>query len=119
VKNPEEIAAACRTFMERAGHYYKNWDESEKKWEGEDGGHHPELEKLEKSRAWPTWRTSPSSPTPSASRRAPPAEELRRPDQPRHQVLAVPLRFLNLGYAAYVLLLDFVQKLLPSIRRSA
>jgi pyruvate,water dikinase len=73
VKDGAEIGSRVPNFMERAGYYYKNWDALEAKWKVKMEATIKELEDLK-------------------IQGLPPDQELRRPDQPRHQVLAVPLR---------------------------
>ncbi len=60
--------------------------------EGEDGSHHPRAGGAAHPAAGRDGGHEGRHRRPRRVRGLPPAEELRRPDQPRHQVLAVPLR---------------------------
>lgn len=115
VKDGDEIGSRVPHFMERAGHYYKHWDDLEAKWKQKMEATIRELEKLELPRL-------------------PDMEELNvvidalGESKGFHLLKAYDdlinlgikcwqyhFEFLNLGYAAYVFFLDFVQKLFPSI----
>ncbi|MCC6611555.1 MAG: PEP-utilizing enzyme, mobile region [Burkholderiales bacterium] len=115
VKNPADIEARAPHFMERAGYYYKNWDALEEKWKQKMKNTIAELQGL-------------SIPT------LPEMEDLRvvteglGESKGFHLIKAYDdlinlgikcwqyhFEFLNLGYAAYVFFLDFVQKQFPSI----
>ena len=115
VKDGAEIGSRVPNFTERASYYYKNWDALEAKWKVKMEATIREL------------------------------ETLRIPDLPDMEDLSVVtdavgessgyhllknyddlinlglkcwqyhFEFLNLGYAAYVFFLDFVQKLFPSM----
>lgn len=115
VMDPEEIGSRVPNFMERAGYYYKNWNELEAKWEEKMKRIIKEVEDL---------------PIP----RLPDLEDIsvvtdgvgestgfhliRAYDDLINlgiQCWQYHFEFLNLGYAAYVFFLDFVQKLFPSV----
>jgi pyruvate,water dikinase len=115
VKNPEEIGKRVPHFMERAGHYFKNWDALEAKWKVKMEATIRELEALE----IPTLGDM---------------EELRVVTDAVGESKGYHLlknyddlinlgikcwqyhfEFLNLGYAAYVFFLDFMQKQFPSM----
>ncbi len=115
VKDPEEIGRRVPNFMERAGYYYKNWDALEAKWKVKTEATIKELEELQIPHL-------------------PELEELSvvtdavGESKGYHLIKAYDdlinlgikcwqyhFEFLNLGYAAYVFFLDFVQKQFPSI----
>ena len=115
IKDGEEIGRRVPHFMERAGHYYKNWDALEDKWKAKMEATIRELEALQ---------------LPALHE----MEELRVVLEGEGESSGFKLlkayddlinlgircwqyhfEFLNLGYAAYVFFLDFVQKLFPSI----
>jgi pyruvate,water dikinase len=115
VKDPEEIGSRVPNFMERAGYYYKNWDELEAKWKVKIEATIKEIEALQISRL-------------------PDLEDISvvmdavGESKGYHLIKAYDdlinlgikcwqyhFEFLNLGYAAYVFFLDFVQKQFPSI----
>jgi len=114
VKDPEEIARRVPNFMERAGFYYKNWDGLEAKWKVKMEATIRDLESLE----------IPGLPD---------LEDIRvvteaTGESKGYQLLKnyddlinlgikcwqYHFEFLNLGYAAYVFFLDFMQKQFPS-----
>ncbi|HMM54000.1 MAG TPA: PEP-utilizing enzyme [Candidatus Desulfobacillus sp.] len=115
VKNPEEIGQRAPHFMERAGFYYKNWDELEKKWKVKMEATIRDLEKLE----------IPSLPDMEdksvvfdAIGESKGYHLLKAYDDLINlgiKCWQYHFEFLNLGYAAYVFFLDFAQKLFPSI----
>jgi len=115
VTDPEEIGRRVPNFTERAGHYYKNWDELEARWKVKIEATIKELEELQ----------IPSLPE---------LEDLSvvtgavGESKGFHLIKAYDdlinlgikcwqyhFEFLNLGYAAYVFFLDFMQKQFPSI----
>ncbi len=115
VTDEAEISNRVAHFMERAGYYYKNWDELEAKWKVKMEATIRELEALQ-------------IPT------LPEMEELGvvtgaiGESQGYHllknyddlinlgiKCYQYHFEFLNIGYGAYVIFLDFVQKLFPSI----
>src|SRR5574340_1402083 len=115
VKDPKEIEARVPQFMERAGYYYKNWDALEEKWKKKMEATIKELEALQ----------IPSLPELEAMSVV---TEATGESKGFHLLKAYDdlinlgircwqyhFEFLNLGYAAYVFFLDFVQKLFPSI----
>jgi len=115
VKNPEEIGSRVPHFMERAGHYYKNWDELEKKWKVKMEATIRELEKLEIPRLADMEDISVVTDAIGESKGY---HLLKNYDDLINlgiKCWQYHFEFLNLGYAAYVFFLDFVQKLFPSI----
>lgn len=115
VKNPEEIGSRVPHFMERAGHYYKNWDELEKKWKVKMEATIRELEKMEIPRL-PDMEDK--SVVFDAIGESKGFHLLKAYDDLINlgiKCWQYHFEFLNLGYAAYVFFLDFVQKLFPSI----
>jgi pyruvate,water dikinase len=115
VKDPEEIGSRVPNFMERAGHYYKNWDELEAKWKVKMEAtikevvdlqlpHLPDLEDL--------------SVVTDAVGESKGFQLIKAYDDLINlgiKCWQYHFEFLNLGYAAYVFFLDFVQKQFPSI----
>ncbi len=115
VTDPEEIGRRVPNFTERAGYYYKNWDRLEAKWKVKIEATIKELTDLQIPRL-------------------PELEDLSvviegvGESEGYHLIKAYDdlinlgikcwqyhFEFLNLGYAAYVFFLDFVQKQFPSI----
>jgi len=115
VKDPEEIGRRVPNFMERAGYYYKNWDELEAKWKVKMEAtiqevvdlqipHLPDLEEL--------------SVVTDAIGESKGYQLIKAYDDLINlgiKCWQYHFEFLNLGYAAYVFFLDFVQKQFPSI----
>ena len=115
VKNPEEIGSRVPHFMERAGHYYKNWDALEAKWKVKMEATIRELEKLEIPRLADMEDISVVTDAIGESKGY---HLLKNYDDLINlgiKCWQYHFEFLNLGYAAYVFFLDFVQKLFPSI----
>ncbi len=115
VTDPEEIGKRIPNFQERAGYYYKNWDELEARWKVKTEATIKELADLQIPRL-------------------PELEDLSvvtdavGESKGYHLIKAYDdlinlgikcwqyhFEFLNLGYAAYVFFLDFAQKQFPSI----
>ena len=115
VKDPEEIGKRVPHFMERAGHYYKNWDELEKKWKTKMEATIRELEKLQIPRLA---EMEDIAVVTGAMGESQGYHLLKNYDDLINlgiKCWQYHFEFLNLGYAAYVFFLDFVQKLFPSI----
>ena len=115
VKNPEEIGSRVPHFMERAGHYYKNWDALEAKWKVKMEATIRELENL-KIPALPEMEDL--SVVTEALGESSGFHLLKAYDDLINlgiKCWQYHFEFLNLGYAAYVFFLDFVQKQFPSI----
>jgi len=115
VADPKEIEARVPNFMERAGYYYKNWDALEEKWKQKMKNTIDELAALQ----------IPQLPEMEDIRVV---TEALGESKGFHLIKAYDdlinlgircwqyhFEFLNLGYAAYVFFLDFVQKQFPSI----
>ena len=115
VKDPAEIGSRVPNFMERAGYYYKNWDALEAKWKVKMEGtikevvdlqipHLPDLEDI--------------SVVTDAIGESKGFQLIKAYDDLINlgiKCWQYHFEFLNLGYAAYVFFLDFVQKQFPSI----
>ena len=115
VKNPEEIGSRVPHFMERAGHYYKNWDALEAKWKVKMEATIRELEAIEIPRLADMEDISVVMDALGESKGY---HLLKNYDDLINlgiKCWQYHFEFLNLGYAAYVFFLDFVQKLFPSI----
>jgi pyruvate, water dikinase len=114
VMNPEEIGSRVPNFMERAGHYYKNWNELEAQWEVKMRGIIKQIEDL----PIPTLPDLEDiSVVTSGLGESKGFHLLKAYDDLINlgiQCWQYHFEFLNLGYAAYVFFLDFVQKLFPS-----
>ena len=115
VKDVEEIGRRVPNFMERAGYYYKNWDTLEAKWKLKmeatikelEAVHIPQLPELEDI-----------SVVTEASGESEGYHLIKAYDDLINlgiKCWQYHFEFLNLGYAAYVFFLDFVQKQFPSI----
>jgi pyruvate,water dikinase len=115
VKDPEEIGRRVPNFMERAGYYYKNWDELEARWKVKTEATIKELEALRIPRL-------PDLEDLSVVTDAVGESEGYHLIKAYDDLINLGIKcwqyhfeFLNLGYAAYVFFLDFVQKQFPSI----
>ena len=115
VKDPEEIGKRVPHFMERAGYYFKNWDALEAKWTVKMEAAIHELETL-KIPKLPEMEEM--SVVTDAIGESQGYHLLKNYDDLINlgiKCWQYHFEFLNLGYAAYVFFLDFVQKLFPSI----
>jgi pyruvate,water dikinase len=115
VMDPAEIGSRVPNFMERAGYYYKNWDELEAKWKIKMEAtikevvelHIPHLPDLEDI-----------SVVTDAIGESKGYQLIKAYDDLINlgiKCWQYHFEFLNLGYAAYVFFMDFVQKQFPSI----
>ncbi len=115
VKDGAEIGSRVPHFTERAGYYYKNWDELEAKWKVKMEATIRELEALR----IPTLpEMEDMSVVTDAVGESRGYHLLKNYDDLINLGLKCwqyHFEFLNLGYAAYVFFLDFVQKLFPSM----
>lgn len=115
VKDPEEIGKRVPHFMERAGFYFKNWDALEARWKVKMEATIRELEALR-------------IPTLAEMEDLRVVTDAVGESQGYHllknydDLINLGLKcwqyhfeFLNLGYAAYVFFLDFMQKQFPSM----
>ena len=115
VMDPEEIGRRVPNFMERAGYYYKNWDALEAKWKLKMEATIRELEALQIPRLADMEEMSVVTDALGESQGY---HLLKNYDDLINlgiKCWQYHFEFLNLGYAAYVFFLDFVQKLFPSI----
>lgn len=115
VTNPDEIGSRVPHFMERAGHYYKNWDQLEAKWKLKMEATIRELETLEIPRLGEMEELKVITDAIGESRGY---HLLKAYDDLINlgiKCWQYHFEFLNLGYAAYVFFLDFAQQLFPSI----
>ena len=115
VKDGNEIGSRVPHFMERAGHYYKNWDALEAKWKVKMEATIRELEALQIPRL-PDMEDM--SVVTEALGESKGYHLLKSYDDLINlgiKCWQYHFEFLNLGYAAYVFFLDFAQKLFPNI----
>ncbi len=115
VKDPNEVGSRVPHFMERGGHYFKNWDALEAKWKVKLEATIRELEAL-KIPTLPEMEAL--SVVTDAVGESQGYHLLKNYDDLINLGLKCwqyHFEFLNLGYAAYVFFLDFVQKLFPSM----
>jgi len=115
VKDPAEIGSRVPNFMERAGYYYKNWDTLEAKWKLKMEATIKELEALQIPRLP---ELEDISVVMDASGESEGYHLIKTYDDLINlgiKCWQYHFEFLNLGYAAYVFFLDFVQKQFPSI----
>jgi pyruvate,water dikinase len=115
VMDPAEIGSRVPNFMERAGYYYKNWNELEAKWEVKMKGVIRQLEELPIPRLPDLEDLAVVTDGTGESKGF---HLLKAYDELINlgiQCWQYHFEFLNLGYAAYVFFLDFVQKLFPSV----
>ncbi|MGO9698887.1 MAG: hypothetical protein ACLPX7_06445, partial [Xanthobacteraceae bacterium] len=115
VKDPNEIGARVPHFTERAGYYFKNWDALEAKWKVKMEATIRELEALKIP-------TLPDIEALSVVNDAIGESQGYHLLKTYDDLINLGVKcwqyhfeFLNLGYAAYVFFLDFVQKLFPSM----
>ena len=115
VKDPAEIGSRVPHFMERAGHYYKNWDALEAKWKVKMEATIRELDAIQIPRLAEMEDISVVMDAVGESKGY---HLLKNYDDLINlgiKCWQYHFEFLNLGYAAYVFFLDFVQKQFPSI----
>ncbi|MBK6401347.1 MAG: PEP-utilizing enzyme, mobile region [Rhodocyclaceae bacterium] len=115
VRDPEEIGARVPNFMERAGYYYKNWDDLEAKWKVKMEATIAELEALEIPRLPEVEDLSIVTDGVGESRGYHLIKNYDDLINLGIKCWQYHFEFLNLGYAAYVFFMDFAQKLFPSI----
>lgn len=115
VKDPKEVEARIKHFMQRAGYYYKNWDVLEDKWKEKMKRTIAQLEALQIS---PLPELEDISVVTDGLGESKGYHLLKAYDE----LIDLGIRcwqyhfeFLNLGYAAYVTFLDFCKKLFPSM----
>jgi len=115
VKDGAEIGSRVPHFMERAGYYYKNWDALEAKWKVKMEATIRELEALK----IPTLQDMEDlSVVTDAVGESQGYHLLKNYDDLINlgiKCWQYHFEFLNLGYAAYVFFLDFMQKQFPSM----
>src|SRR6266545_1283041 len=115
VKDPAEIGRRVPHFMERAGFYFKNWDALEAKWKLKMEATIKELEALR----IPTLEEMENlSVVTDAVGESQGYHLLKNYDDLINlgiKCWQYHFEFLNLGYAAYVFFLDFMQKQFPSM----
>ncbi len=115
VPNPEDIPKRVELFMKRAGYYYQNWDRLHDHWE-------------EKMKALIKKLVDTKIPTPPEIEEESVVTEGIGTSTGYHLLKAYDelidlgilcwqyhFEFLNLGYAAYVVFVDFCQKAFPDI----
>jgi pyruvate,water dikinase len=115
VKDGAEIGSRVPNFMERAGYYYKNWDQLEAKWKTKMEATIKELEDLKIS---PLPDLEDISVVTDAIGESKGYHLIKNYDDLINlgiKCWQYHFEFLNLGYAAYVFFMDFTQKLFPSI----
>jgi pyruvate,water dikinase len=115
VKDEAEIGSRVPHFTERAGYYYKNWDALEAKWKVKMEATIRELEALRIPKL-PDMEDL--SVVTDAVGESEGYHLLKNYDDLINlgiKCWQYHFEFLNLGYAAYVFFLDFVQKLFPSM----
>ena len=116
VMDQGEIGNRVPLFMERAGHYFKNWDALEAKWKVKMEATIRELEAL-KIPTLPDVEAA--SVVNDAVGESQGFHLLKNYDDLINlgiKCWQYHFEFLNLGYAAYVFFLDFMQKQFPSIQ---
>ncbi|MEW6349774.1 MAG: PEP-utilizing enzyme [Thermodesulfobacteriota bacterium] len=115
VPNPEEIPKRVELFMQRAGYYYQNWDKLHDQWE-------------EKMKTLIKQLVDVKIPVPPEMEEEKVVTEGIGTSTGYHLLKAYDdlinlgilcwqyhFEFLNLGYAAYVVFVDFCQKVFPDI----
>ncbi|MCP4298678.1 MAG: PEP-utilizing enzyme, mobile region, partial [Proteobacteria bacterium] len=116
VADPEEIGARVPDFMERAGHYFGNWNDLEENWKKKMTAIIEELEGLE----IPTLPDTEELCVVTEGRGVSKGYELLKSYD---TLIDLGIRcwqyhfeFLNLGYAAYVQFVDFCTTAFPDIQ---
>lgn len=112
---PEDIEARIPQFLERAGHYYANWDALLENWKAKVMAKIEELEAL-------TWEPLPET-VPldwvkdgkGLDNTNDLFESFDRAIELCYKVWQYHFEFLNLGYAAYLDFFGFMKELFPSI----
>lgn len=115
VMDPAEIGSRVPNFMERAGYYYKNWDELEAKWKIKMEATIKEVEELHIPHLPDLEDISVVTDAIGESKGY---QLIKAYDDLINlgiKCWQYHFEFLNLGYAAYVFFMDFVQKQFPSI----
>ena len=115
VTDPNEVQARVGHFLERAGHYYQNWNELEAKWTEKVKGTIAELEAVVIPRLPDLEDITVVTKNVGESSAY---HLLKAWDQLidlEVRIIQYHFEFLNLGYAAYVAFMDFCQKLFPDI----
>ncbi|MBI5446109.1 MAG: PEP-utilizing enzyme, mobile region [Deltaproteobacteria bacterium] len=115
VKDPEEVGRRVGHFLERAGYYYRNWDDLYEQWEVKINRVIKELDEL-KIPALPEMEDL--SVVRSGAGKSSAYDLLETYDKLISLgILAwqYHFEFLNLGYAAYVTLLNFCETAFPGI----
>ncbi|HEY0479794.1 MAG TPA: PEP-utilizing enzyme [Kofleriaceae bacterium] len=115
VTDPEEVKRRVPTFLDRAGHYYRNWDALEARWKTKIEATIAQLEAIQ-IRALPDLEDR--RVVIEAVGESTGYHLLKSYDD----VIDLGVRcwqyhfeFLNLGYAAYVSFVEFMQRVFPSI----
>jgi pyruvate,water dikinase len=112
---PEDIAARVPAFMERAGHYFANWNELLVGWEKKVRAAIAELETVHFEKlpdAVPLEWIKSGRGLDNASDLL---ENFEKAMTLLHRILQYHFEFLNLGYAAYVDFFGFMKEQFPSI----
>ncbi|SPE36447.1 PEP-utilising protein mobile region [Burkholderiales bacterium] len=115
VTDPKEIEARVPHFMERAGYYFKNWDALEEKWKQKMKN---TIEEVAALRIPVLADMEDLSVVTDGVGESKGFHLLKAYDDLINLGLKCwqyHFEFLNLGYAAYVFFLDFVQKKFPSM----
>ncbi len=115
VADPDEIPQRVEWFMERAGFYYQNWDELYAKWEEKMKGVIKDLDELDIPELPEMEDVSVVFDAVGKSTGYELLVAYDRLIQLGILAWQYHFEFLNLGYAAYVTLLDFCQKAFPGI----
>jgi len=115
VDDPEEIAAKEPVFLERARHYFENWDEIYDKWVGKATDC---IERLKAMRFEPLAEREPEA-TVLEARGTSSAYELlaqySRLLENMHEMAYYHFEMLNLAYGAYLTFLEFCRGHFPAI----
>ncbi|MDQ1239926.1 MAG: pyruvate, water dikinase [Thermodesulfobacteriota bacterium] len=115
VANPEDIPKRAELFMKRAGYYYQNWDRLHENWEGK-------MRDIIKQLADLKIPTLPEMEEESVVTEGIGVSTGYRLLSAYDKLIDLGIlawqyhfEFLNLGYAAYVVFVDFCQKAFPDI----
>ncbi len=116
VKEPEVIESRVPVFMERAGYYFANWKEMEKKWEVKMKAVIDELSDLEIEPLPELEKMEVITGGVGESKGYHLLKSYDKLIDLGIQCWQYHFEHLNLGYAAYVTFMDFCQKVFPDIQ---
>ncbi len=112
---PEDIEARVPMFMERAGHYFMNWDDLLAKWKVKVKGAIDDLNAIEFKALPETEELEIVTGGVGLDSTNPLFEGYEKAIELCYKIWQYHFEFLNLGYAAYLDFFSFVKEQFPSI----